>query len=360
MFRVFNFAAGPAMLPETVLLRAQQELLNWQDSGTSILEIGHRTSVFQDMLAKLEGKLRTLMNIPTNYKVLFLSGGAQGHFSFIPMNLTGKNRDVDYIVSGIWSERAAKYAKRYANVNIVTTATLTGVPDSSAWNLNPNAAYVYYCPNETINGLQIHDIPEVGNVPLVGDFTSSILSSHVDVSKFGLIFASAQKNLGIAGITLLIIRDDLLDQAQECTPEIFNYKIQVEQNSLLNTIPTVPVYIMDLMVDWIVNEQGGLDGISASNQRKINKLYACIDNSNGFYRNDIEPKYRSLMNVPFNLQNNDHLKYFLAEAGQNGLAYLNGHKLVGGARASVYNAMPEEGVDKLVEFMQHFAAKYAG
>lgn len=360
MFRVFNFAAGPAMLPESVLLRAQKELLNWQDSGTSILEIGHRTSVFQDMLAKLEGKLRSLMNIPTNYKVLFLSGGAQGHFSFIPMNLTGKNRDVDYIVSGIWSERAAKYAKRYANVNVVTTATLTGVPDVSTWKLNPNAAYVYYCPNETINGLQIHDIPETGDVPLVGDFTSSILSSHVDVSKFGLIFASAQKNLGIAGITLLIIRDDLLDQAQECTPEIFNYKTQVEQNSLLNTIPTVPVYIMDLMVDWIINEQGGLDGIAASNQRKINKLYNCIDNSNGFYRNDIEAKYRSLMNVPFNLQNNDNLKYFLAEAGQNGLAYLNGHKLVGGARASVYNAMPEEGVDKLVEFMQQFAARHIG
>lgn len=359
MFRVYNFAAGPAMLPESVLRKVQQDLLSWQDTGTSIMEIGHRTATFQDMLAKLESKLRKLMNIPNNYKVLFSSGGGQGHFSFIPMNLCGKNKAVDYIVSGTWSERAAKYAARYADVSIVTIATLSSIPAPATWKLNPDAAYVYYCPNETINGVQFADIPEVGDVPLVADFTSSILSDEIDVSKFGLIFASAQKNLGIAGITLLIIRDDLLDQAQACTPEIFNYKLQAEQNSLLNTIPTVPAYMMDLMVDWIINEQGGLTNLAQNNRRKVAKLYACIDNSNGFYTNTIEKQYRSLINVPFNLPTEDLLKHFLVEARQFGLAYLNGHKLVGGARASLYNAMPEEGVDKLIEFMQHFVKKYA-
>ncbi len=359
MFRVFNFAAGPAMLPESVLRQVQQDLLSWQDTGTSIMEIGHRTVTFQDMLSKLEAKLRKLMNIPSNYKVLFLSGGGQGHFSFIPMNLCGKNKAVDYFVSGTWSERAAKYASRYADVSIVTTASMSAIPDKSTWKLNPDAAYAYYCPNETINGVQFSEVPDVGNVPLVADFTSSILFEEIDVSKFGLIFASAQKNLGIAGITLLIIRDDLLDQAQAVTPEIFNYKLQAEQTSLLNTIPTVPVYMMDLMVDWVIEEQGGLKAISEANRRKVAKLYACIDNSNGFYSNNIEEKYRSLINVPFNLPNDDLLKHFLVEARQFGLAYLNGHKLVGGARASLYNAMPEEGVDKLIEFMQHFAKKYA-
>ena len=359
MFRVYNFAAGPAMLPESVLRKVQQDLLSWQDSGTSIMEIGHRTATFQDMLAKLESKLRKLMNIPNNYKVLFSSGGGQGHFSFIPMNLCGKNKAVDYIVSGTWSERAAKYAARYADVSIVTTATLSSIPAPATWKLNPDAAYVYYCPNETINGVQFADIPEVGDVPLVADFTSSILSDEIDVSKFGLIFASAQKNLGIAGITLLIIRDDLLDQAQACTPEIFNYKLQAEQNSLLNTIPTVPAYMMDLMVDWIINDQGGMVNLAQNNRRKVAKLYACIDNSNGFYTNTIEKQYRSLINVPFTLPTEDLLKHFLVEARQFGLAYLNGHKLVGGARASLYNAMPEDGVDKLIEFMQHFAKKYA-
>lgn len=354
MFRVFNFAAGPAMLPESVLIRAQKELLNWQDTGTSIMEIGHRTSTFQDMLARLEDKLRKLMQIPANYKVLFLSGGGQGHFSFVPMNLTGKNRSVDYLVSGIWSERAAKYAKRYADVSIVTEASLQEIPAPESWKLNPNAAYAYYCPNETINGMQFPFIPDTGDVPLVADMTSSILSAPIDVSKFGLIFASAQKNLGISGVTLLIVRDDLLNQAQECTPEVFNYAIQAEQSSLLNTIPTTAVYMMDLMVDW-ANEQGGLQEIEKNNLRKVQKLYDCIDNSNGFYANKTAKPYRSLINVPFTLPSDELLKHFLVEAGQFGLKYLNGHKLVGGARASLYNAMPELGVDTLVNFMRDFA-----
>jgi phosphoserine aminotransferase len=359
MFRVYNFAAGPAMMPEEVLVRAQQEMWNWQDTGVSVMEIGHRTNVFQDMLTQLESKIRGLMKIPNNYKVLFLAGGGQGQFSFAPMNLTGKNKKVDYIVSGIWSERAAKYASRYADVNIVTTASLTTIAQSTEWNLSSDAAYVYYCPNETINGFQMHTVPETNGVPIVADFTSSILSIDIDVSKYGVIFASAQKNLGISGITLVIVRDDLLDQAQHCTPEVFSYKAQAEQKSLLNTIPVLPVYMMDLMIDWIINSQGGLNKVVENNLRKAEKIYTAIDESNGFYTNNIEIAYRSLVNIPFNLPSDELVKHFLIEAAQEGLAYLNGHKLVGGVRVSIYNALPEAGVDKLIIFMNAFAKKYS-
>ena len=358
MFRTYNFAAGPAMLPEPVLLRAQQALLNWQDTGSSIMEIGHRTSLFQKLLNDLEQKLRQLMTIPQNYKVLFLAGGGQGHFSFIPMNLTKHNHDTDYLITGIWSERAAKFAKRYSNVNIVTTPSNSTILDKTTWQLNPNAAYAYYCQNETINGIQFNEIPNTGKVPLVVDMTSSILSEAIDVTQFGIIFASAQKNLGIAGITLLIIRDDLLGHALDCVPEVFNYTLQAEQHSLVNTMPTFPVYMMDLMVDWVIHDQGGLNAIATANHRKVSQLYACIDNSNGFYVNNVDPAYRSKINVPFSLPNDDLLQLFLIEAEQQGLTYLNGHKLVGGARASLYNAMPEAGVVKLITFMHEFAAKH--
>ena len=357
MSRVYNFSAGPAMLPEPVLLRAQQSLLNWEGTGSSIMEMGHRTPLFQDLLAKLEQKLRDLITIPQQYKILFLAGGAQGHFSFIPMNLTKYKHDVDYLVTGIWSERAAKFASRYANVNIVTTPSNSGISDKVTWHFNPDAAYAFYCQNETINGIQFNEIPDTGDVPLVVDMTSSILSEEIDVTKFGLIFASAQKNLGIAGITLLIVREDLLGQALDCVPEIFNYSLQAEQHSLANTIPVFPVYMMDLMVDWILHEQGGLQAVAASNYRKISQLYHCIDNSNGFYSNSINPVYRSQINIPFNLPNDNVLKLFLSEAEQQGLKYLNGHRLVGGARASLYNAMPLAGVTKLVAFMEAFAKK---
>lgn len=356
MFRAYNFAAGPAMLPESVLLRAQHALLNWQETGSSIMEIGHRTSLFQNLLTHLEQKFRQLMTIPQNYKVLFLAGGGQGHFSFIPMNLTKHNHDTDYLVTGIWSERAAKFARRYANVNIVTTPNDSIILDNSTWQLNPNAAYAYYCQNETINGIQFNEIPNCGNVPIIVDMTSSILSEPIDVSKFGIIFASAQKNLGIAGITLLIIRDDLLGHALDCVPEVFNYTLQAEQHSLVNTIPTFPVYMMDLMIDWVINEHGSLEAMAAANHRKVSQLYACIDNSNGFYNNHVDPAYRSQINVPFNLPNDELLQLFLTEADHQGLKYLNGHKLVGGARASLYNAMPDTGVAKLITFMHEFAA----
>lgn len=357
MTRAYNFGAGPAMLPEVVLKRAQNQMLEFGDTGTSIMEIGHRTNVFQDMLTKLEVKLRKLIKIPENYKVLFLAGGGQGQFSFIPMNLTKHNKKVDYFITGIWSERAAKYAKRYADVNIVTQASLSNIPDPSSWKLRSDAAYAYYCPNETINGLAFPEIPNCGEVPLVSDATSSILFEEIDITRFGIVFAAAQKNLGIAGITLLIIRDDLLDNMIDETPEVFNYTIQAKEKSCLNTIPTFPVYMMDLMVDW-VNEQGGQEAITKINQRKVAKLYNCIDKSGGFYTNNIEQKYRSQINVPFNLPNDALLTRFLTEAGKVGLRYLNGHKLVGGARASLYNAMPEVGVDRLVDFMNGFAKSH--
>ena len=352
MTRVYNFAAGPAMLPEAVMLRAKEELFNWRGTGVSPLEIGHRTSTYLDMMTNLQQKIRKVMNIPDNYKVLFLSGGAQGLFSLIPMNLTSKNKSVDYFITGIWSERAAKYARRYADVSIVTTSTSTSIPDKSTWILNPNAKYAFYCSNETINGMRFPESPDTGNVPLVGDFTSSILSENIDITKFGILFASAQKNLGIAGITLMIIRDDLLDESLDTVPEVFNFKNQSENNSILNTIPTYPVYMMDLMIDWVI-EQGGVDKISLGVRNKVAKVYKVIDESD-FYINSIDAKYRSLVNVPFSLSNPELLNKFLKEADNIGLKYLQGHKLVGGARASIYNSMPEAGVDKLVEFLKYF------
>ena len=357
MTSIYNFAAGPAMLPEPVLLRAKNELLDWQGTGVSIMEIGHRTSIFQNMLLRLEEKLRSLIGIPSNYRVLFLPGGAQAYFSLIPMNLTKKNKNADYFISGIWSKRAAEYAKRYVNVNIVTTANSVRISESTTWNLNSTSAYVYYCSNETINGICFPDVPQVGDVPLVADMTSSILSETVDVSKFGVIFASAQKNLGIAGITLLIIRDDLLDLSTDNVPEIFNFKLQAENKSLLNTIPTFPVYMMDLMVDWVI-QTGGVKHFATMRQVKSGKLYQCIDKSN-FYINTVDPLYRSQLNIPFNLPNESLLELFLEESGDLGLRYLKGHSLVGGARASLYNAMSEDGVDKLVDFMNDFVQRYS-
>ena len=357
MAHVYNFSAGPATLPESVLQRMKDELFNWQGTGVSIMEIGHRTATFQDMLALLEVKIRKLMNIPNNYKVLFLAGGGQGLFSLIPMNLTAKNKAVDYFVTGVWSDKAAKYAKRYAEVNVVTSATSSNIPDKSTWQLNPKAKYAFYCPNETINGISFSQTPNTGNVPLIADLTSCILSQNIDVSDYGVLFAAAQKNIGIAGISLLIIRDDLLDEAYDSVPDVFNFKSQSENKSLVNTIPTFPVYMMDLIIDW-VNEQGGVAKMEQNSLVKSSKLYRAIDESY-FYNNLIEAQYRSRINIPFSLPTQELLDKFLLEAENEGLKYLAGHALVGGARASMYNAMPEAGVDSLVDFMKHFAYKYA-
>lgn len=355
MNRPYNFAPGPSTIPEEVLIRARDEMLDWRGLGVSIMELSHRDKIFVNFVAELENKIRNLMSIPNNYKVLFLSGGGQGQFAAVPMNLCAKNKEVDYLDTGIWSDRAIGYARKYANVNAVTKATKSAIPDLSTWKLNKNAAYVYYCPNETINGIMFPNIPNVGDVPLVADLTSSILSTEIDVSKFGVIFASAQKNLGQSGVTLVIVRDDLLEQQMEITPTLWSYKHQSEQGSCVNTIPVYAVYIMDLMIDWLL-KQGGVKAIETINRRKAAKLYACIDNSGGFYTNPVELKYRSLINVPFELPNKELMAKFLVEAKKNGLEYLNGHALVGGGRASLYNAMPEAGVNALVAFMTAFAA----
>ncbi len=358
MTRPYNFAPGPATLPEEVLIRARDEMLDWRGTGISIMELSHRTDIFLQFINELEQKIRRVMNVPNNYKVLFLPGGAQGQFAAVPMNLTRDNSLVDYFVTGIWSDRAVSYAKKYSEVNIVTNATKSNIPDKSTWQLNKNAAYAYYCPNETINGIMFPTVPDVGNVPLVADMTSSIVSSVIDVNQFAIIFASAQKNLGQAGVTLVIVRDDLLNQAQEITPPVWNYSMQAKEHSRVNTSPTYAIYVMDLMIDWLI-ARGGVSAIEKINQRKAEKLYNCIDHSE-FYTNSIDKLYRSSINVPFDLPNKELLDKFLIEAKSCGLEYLNGHHLVGGARASLYNAMPEAGVDTLVNFMQQFATKYQG
>ncbi len=354
--RAYNFAAGPAMLPEEVLAKVQNEIFDWCGTGVSVMELGHRTKIFQELLENLQKKIRTLMNIPHNYKILFVQGGAQGQFSGIPMNLLKQNKNVDYFNTGIWSKKAIDAATKYADVNIVAESTKTGIPDVSAWKLNPKASYVYYCPNETINGIQFSQVPDVGNVTLIADMTSSILSEEIDVSKFGLIFAAAQKNLGIAGVTIVIVRDDLLNSSLDIVPNVWNYKLLSECNSSVNTVPVFALYVMDLMVDWLIT-QGGVSAIAKINKRKVEKLYNYIDTSE-FYYNNVEKPYRSQINVPFELTQESLSVDFLDEAIANGLKYLQGHIAVGGLRASLYNAMPESGVDKLISFMHDFAAKH--
>ncbi|MBY0379972.1 MAG: 3-phosphoserine/phosphohydroxythreonine transaminase [Burkholderiales bacterium] len=353
--RAYNFAAGPAMLPDEVITKIKDELFDWRGAGVSVMEIGHRTAVLQDLITQLQDKIRNVMNIPNNYKILFLQGGAQGQFAGIPMNLVKDNKDVDYFITGIWSKKAVEEASKYANVNVVTQATATSIPSVENWQLNKHANYAYYCPNETINGIQFADIPEVGTVPLIADMTSNILSYDIDVSKFGLILASAQKNLGIAGVTLVIVREDLIGRQLDITPNIWNYKLMSEGNSSVNTVPVFAIYVMDLMVDWLV-KQGGVKAIAKINYRKVTKLYNYID-STEFYYNNVLKEYRSMVNIPFELKNKNLLNTFFDEADKEGLKYLKGHITVGGARASLYNVMPEAGVDKLISFMQDFAIK---
>lgn len=350
--RPYNFAPGPAMLPDAVLRRAQAEMLDWRGLGVSPMEISHRSDFFQTFLTELRTKIQNLMRIPAGYHILFLAGGARGQFAAIPMNLFGKNQQADYFSTGIFSERAISDAKKYGVINIAAKATKSNIPEPATWQLNPNAAYVYYCPNETVNGLRFAHIPETGTIPLVADMTSCIMSEPIDVSRFDLIFASAQKNLGQAGVAIVIVRDTLLDQALPMTPEILNFKTQAAQQSCINTLPTYAVYMLDLMVDWMI-DQGGVEALALINQRKAKKLYNCIDHS-AFYANHVDAAYRSIMNVPFDVPT-DLLPAFLSEANAAGLKYLEGHALVGGARASIYNAMPEAGVDALIAFMDKFA-----
>ncbi|WP_281557243.1 3-phosphoserine/phosphohydroxythreonine transaminase [Thalassomonas sp. RHCl1] len=359
MSGIFNFCAGPAMLPHEVMTKAQQEFINWQDTGCSVMELSHRSKEFVALASQAEADLRQLLNIPENYKVLFCHGGGRGQFSAVPLNLLKPGKSADYIVSGSWSKAAAKEAAQYGEINILditqeqTDSKSVLAPQD--WQLNQDAAYVHFCPNETVDGIEIFDLPETHGVPIVADMSSTILSHEIDVTKFGLIYAGAQKNIGPSGLTLVIVREDLLGNAAKGTPAIMNYQLLAENDSMYNTPPTYAWYLAGLVFQWL-KDLGGVAEIAKRNQAKAKLLYQYIDNS-GFYYNNVTPEQRSLMNVPFWLKDESLNSQFLAQAEKHGLLALKGHRMVGGMRASIYNAMPIEGVKALVAFMDKFAAE---
>ncbi len=360
MSRVYNFSAGPAMLPEAVLKQAQEELPDWHGVGASIMEMSHRGKEFVSVAAEAEQDVRDLLGVPVNYKVLFLQGGATTQFAAIPMNILRGKAKADYVWTGAWGKKAISEAKKYCEVNVVASSkddNFSSIPELKSWALDPDAAYVHYTPNETIGGVEFHWVPETGSVPLVADFSSTILSRPIDVSRFGIIYAGAQKNIGPSGVTLVIVRDDLIGHALPITPSVYDYAQQAEADSMLNTPPTYAVYIAGLVFKWL-KEQGGLAGMGRINERKASKLYAAIDGSS-FYSNPVEKSARSWMNVPFVLANAELDKEFLDGATKSGLTTLKGHRSVGGMRASIYNAMPEAGVDALIDYMSDFEKRKA-
>jgi phosphoserine aminotransferase len=359
MTRKYNFSAGPAALPREVLFQAQAELLDWHGKGLSIMEMSHRSPEFVSVAEKAEQDLRDLMSIPDNYKVLFLQGGATSQFSMIPMNLLGGKSSADYINTGMWSKKAIKEAGIFCDVSVAASSEEGGfiqVPSQSELVLNPDAAYMHYAVNETIGGLEFDYIPQTNDVPLVADLSSTILSRPLDVNQFGLIYAGAQKNIGPAGLTVVIVRDDLLGHATPGIPSMCDYKIHADAGSMHNTPPTFGWYLAGLVFEWL-KEQGGVEAIGQVNQRKAEKLYACIDDSD-FYGNPMAIANRSWMNVPFTLADAALDKRFVEEAEEIGLLNLKGHRSVGGMRASIYNAVPEAAVDALITFMQQFEKRY--
>ncbi|WP_339669706.1 3-phosphoserine/phosphohydroxythreonine transaminase [Dasania marina] len=357
MTRRFNFCAGPAALPESVLLQAQQELVDWQGAGLSIMEMSHRSSELVGIANKAEQDFRDLLNISDDYAVLFLQGGASTQFSAVPLNLLGDKTGADYVNTGQWSKKAIKEAQRFCDVNVVASSedtNFTTIPALDSWQLNKDAAYLHYTPNETIGGVEFFDVPKV-DVPLVADMSSTILSRPIDVNKFGVIYAGAQKNIGPAGLTMVIVRKDLMGNASKHCPTMLDYKTAADNDSMYNTPPTYSLYLAGLVFAWL-KEQGGLAAMEQLNRRKAEKLYGYIDNS-GFYANPVEISSRSSMNIPFTLASADLDKAFLAEADEIGLLNLKGHRSVGGMRASIYNAVPEEAVDTLINFMKDFAQR---
>jgi phosphoserine aminotransferase len=355
MFRVHNFSAGPATLPLSVLDRIREELYDYAGSGMSVMEMSHRGPEFMAFARASEARLRALMGIDDDYAVLFLQGGAQMQFSAVPLNLLGDSSGADYVDTGTWSDKAIAEAKRYCKVNVVGSSKESAyfqIPDPQHWQRDPNAAYLHYTPNETIGGVEFHFVPDSAGVPLVADMSSTILSRPVEVSKFGLIYAGAQKNMGISGLTVVIVRKDLLGRAHAKIPSMLDYELQFKNGSMANTVPTFAWYVADLMFRW-VEEQGGLSAMAVRNERKSKVLYDCIDGSN-FYASPVSTEARSWMNVPFTLADAALDSTFLEEAESAGLSGLKGHRFVGGMRASIYNAMSEEGVQALVSFMQDF------
>jgi phosphoserine aminotransferase len=359
MTRVFNFSAGPAALPETVLRTAADEMLDWHGSGMSVMEMSHRGKEFVAIHAEAEALLRELMTIPANYKVLFMQGGAIGENAIVPMNMLRGKSSADYIDTGEWSKKSIKEAGKYARINVAASAKDSGyttIPPRATWKLDPDAAYVHICSNETIGGVEYHFTPDVGDVPLIADMSSSILSRPVDVAKYGLIYGGAQKNIGPAGLTIVIVREDLIGQAMALTPSAFDYKQQADNDSMLNTPPTYAIYIAGLVFNWI-KARGGLVAMEAHNRKKAAVLYDFLD-STSFYTSPVAKDCRSLMNVPFKLRDESLDAAFLKGAEAQGMVQLKGHRSVGGMRASIYNAMPIEGVMALVAYMKAFEAQH--
>jgi phosphoserine aminotransferase len=355
MARVFNFGAGPATLPEPVLEQAAGEMLDWHGSGMSVMEMSHRGKLFIDIHARAEADLRELLAIPKNYKVLFLQGGAAAQFAVVPMNLLRGKTTASYVDSGQWAGRAMADAKRYCKVHVAASskdANYSYAPKRSAWKIDPESAYVHYTSNETIGGVEFHWIPDTGDIPLVADASSHILSRPLDVSRFGLIYAGAQKNIGPAGMAIVIVRDDLIGKADQRTPSVFDYRIQAEADSMINTPPTYAIYLAGLVFQWL-KQLGGLAKMEEINVAKARIIYDYLEQTE-FYRSPVVPEDRSRMNVPFTLKNDQLDAAFLKQAQAAGLAELKGHRSVGGMRASIYNAMPAEGVTALVEFMRDF------
>lgn len=359
MARVFNFSAGPAVLPEEVLAQAREEMLDWRGSGMSVMEMSHRGKEFESIIAKAEADLRSLMAIPANYKVLFLQGGASLQFSMIPQNLMGAAGKADYIHTGEWAKKAIAEARRFGTVNVAASSedrNFSYVPQQSVWKSDPGAAYVHVTTNETIGGIEYHWVPDTGGVPLVADMSSHILSRPIDVSRYGLIYAGAQKNIGPAGLVIVIIREDLIGRAPAGTASMLDYKVMADNGSMYNTPPTYSVYIAGLVFEWL-QRQGGLAGIEKHNREKAALLYDVLDRG-GLYASPVDKADRSLMNVPFRLRDEKLDEPFLKEAKTSSLLQLKGHRSVGGMRASIYNAMPMAGVRALVDFMGEFERRH--
>ncbi|MDG6778076.1 3-phosphoserine/phosphohydroxythreonine transaminase [Thiomicrorhabdus sp. zzn3] len=364
MTRAFNFSAGPAMLPEAVMRKASAEFLNWNQTGMSVMEMSHRSKEYMEVAQKMEADLRDVMEIPDNYKVLFIHGGASLQFAAIPLNLTQAGDTVDYFNTGVWSTKAIKEASRYVNVNTVAggdETNPTALPPQSEWRFSEDAKYIHICSNETITGLEFkeEDLEPIfaQGKPVIADMSSNIMCRPVDVSKYGMIYAGAQKNIGPAGLAIVIVREDLIGQAREITPTLLNWETYANNESMFNTPATFAWYLAGLVFEWL-KEIGGVSEIAKINQSKAQKLYDFIDASD-FYSNRIEPKNRSWMNVTFRLAKSELDSVFLEETKSAGLLSLKGHKAFGGMRASIYNAMPEAGVDALIEFMRKFEAQHA-
>ncbi|MBQ7985909.1 MAG: 3-phosphoserine/phosphohydroxythreonine transaminase [Clostridia bacterium] len=358
MSRVYNFSAGPSMLPVEVLEKAQKEMVEYGKAGMSVMEMSHRSKDYEEIIQGCESLVRELMHVPDNYKVMFLQGGGSSQFAMIPMNLGNKNKKCDIVITGQWAKKAAQEAERYITVNKIASSadkTFSYIPKLDKNTFSKDADYFYICLNNTIYGTKFNELPDTGDIPLVADISSCIMSEELDVSKFGLLFAGAQKNLGPAGVTLVIVREDLIGNAMDITPTMFNYQIHADNASLYNTPPTYGIYIIKLVLEWI-KEQGGIKAVQAVNEKKAKILYDFLDSSDMF-KGTVVPEDRSLMNVPFVTDDDDLNAKFIKEAKEAGFVNLKGHRSVGGMRASIYNAMPVEGVEKLVEFMKKFEAE---